>query len=834
MARYCVRLAIAATFLGIISAGTAVAQTADKRATAVGGLEEIVVTATRREERLQDVPISISAFGQEKLDVQGLRGIDDLSRLSPGVTFWRNGFSSTGNYNDEGSDINIRGVDSTAGTSTTAIYIDDTPIQTRHVGFGSINAFPQLFDLDRVELLRGPQGTLFGAGAEGGAVRFIAPEPSLTANSGYYRAEVGSTRGGDASYEGGGAVGGPIIDGVLGFRVSASFRRDGGWVDRVGYNAPANNAPPTCPATGCPTLNKAINWQETATFRAALKWQATENLTVSPSIYYQHLQLNDSAAYWPDFSDRNSDAYRTGNRNTNSSTDPFWIAAVKLDWNLGFAQLISNTAYFRRDQHGVSDYSQYLRATYAYFGWLPDTYPPPGASGIAIFRDVQRNYYQEFRLASTDKSSPFSWTAGVFAAHLSENVPEFIIDPTLNAEIAAFTAGAVQYCTVAIPCPNGLIDNLAEQRFTDKQIAVFGEASYRFTDTLKATLGLRYSKLDYTLSTFQTGPFVAGTINTSDPAYTKATTGSDKPVTPKLVLAWQPDRDNMYYASASKGFRPGTINFDVGNLCQIDLNNLGLATNPSTASSDSLWSYELGGKNTFLDHRLQVNTSVFYIDWKNIQQNVYLPTCGEQFAANLGQATSKGGDISFSYRPVEALTLDFSAAYTEAKLTKTSCAGLLTFNGTVCTGTLNGAPVQAAPVVTKGDRLIGAPWTFTAAAEYHFAEWQGGRPYIRVDYLRTAAQTAILPIQDPLNALHDPTLPGLPVTTNVNLRGGFRVGSLDMSLYALNLTDAHPLAFRARDLYPDYPPPNQSLNDHTYFERGVRPRTIGLTATYRY
>src|SRR6267142_857244 len=150
------------------------AAAADPETASSGGLEEIVVTATRRSERLQDIPVSVMAFSQEKLDAQGLKNIDDLSRLSPGLNFQRNGMSSAGNYNDEGSDINIRGVDSTAGTATTGIFIDDSPIQTRHVGFGSINAFPALFDLDRIEVLRGPQGTLFGAGAEGGVVRFIA------------------------------------------------------------------------------------------------------------------------------------------------------------------------------------------------------------------------------------------------------------------------------------------------------------------------------------------------------------------------------------------------------------------------------------------------------------------------------------------------------------------------------------------------------------------------------------------------------------------------------------------------------------------------------------
>ena len=175
---------VASALFGVTVASGAAAESADK-SVSVGGLDEIVVTATRREERLQDVPISISAFSQEKLDAQGLKNIDDITRLTAGVNFSRNGTGSSANYNDENSDINIRGVDSTAGTSTTGIYVDDTPVQSRHIGFGAINIYPALFDLDRVEVLRGPQGTLFGAGAEGGAVRFITPQPGLHDQTGY-------------------------------------------------------------------------------------------------------------------------------------------------------------------------------------------------------------------------------------------------------------------------------------------------------------------------------------------------------------------------------------------------------------------------------------------------------------------------------------------------------------------------------------------------------------------------------------------------------------------------------------------------------------------------
>ena len=188
------------------------------------GTEEVVVTAQRRTEKLSKVPESISAFTTEKMDQLDIKNISDLVRFTPGVTF-----------DTESKDISIRGVNSTAGDATTGIYIDDTPIQIRALGFGSDNTLPAVFDLQRVEVLRGPQGTLFGAGSEGGTVRYITPAPSLDEYSEYAKAELSTTQYGAPSYELGAAVGGPIDDGHLGFRVSAWGRRDGGWIDKVDY-----------------------------------------------------------------------------------------------------------------------------------------------------------------------------------------------------------------------------------------------------------------------------------------------------------------------------------------------------------------------------------------------------------------------------------------------------------------------------------------------------------------------------------------------------------------------------------------------------------------------
>jgi iron complex outermembrane recepter protein len=829
---------------------------AEPEAAASGGLEEIVVTATRREERLQDVAVSVIAFSQEKLDAQGLKNVDDLARLSPGLNFQRNGMSSAGNYNDEGSDINIRGVDSTAGTSTTGIYIDDTPIQTRHLGFGAINAFPALFDLDRVEVLRGPQGTLFGAGAEGGVVRFLAPEPDVNKASGYMRADAAVTDGGAPSWEGGAAIGAPIIDDVLAFRVSVSYRRDGGWVDRSSYTLSDPFAQLPVPTfTGVTQPNS--NFSETQTARVALKWKVNDSLEIMPSLYYQRLQINDTAAYWLGLSDAQQNVFRNGNAGTNPSDDPFTLSAIRLKWDLGFASLYSNTSYYNRNQRATSDYTQYLRATWSSFAsyypngnppnnpppgcpspncyQLPNTFPQPGDNGFARFRDDQRNFYQELRLSSKDTNARLTWTGGIYYSHLSENIIEFIIDPTINQEILDWTGGQNSLCFPGQECPGGLISNTPTQIETDRQLAAFGELTYKVTDTLKVTGGLRASKLNYDLRVWEDGPFIGYTVNSN-------ASGSDNPITPKAVVSWQPDRDNLVYVSGSKGFRPGGLNVPVGDICGTSLTALGISQVPGQYGSDNLWSYEIGSKNEFLDHTLEINASLYFIDWNKIQQNVYLPVCGEQFTANLGKARSKGGDFEVIYRPIPALTLDLTAAYTDARLTNTSCAGTLAYNNALsaCVAPdATGAPVSR-PIASAGDALLGAPWAFTGAAEYHFAEWAGRLPYFRIDYQHQNSQRNLLPIQDANNALIDTTLRGLPVLNNLSLRAGVRFAGFDLSAYANNVTNSNPLLFNARDIYP-YPGNAgtgandlSATTDNLYFGRGVRPRTIGLTATYRY
>jgi outer membrane receptor protein involved in Fe transport len=751
--------------------------------TAQNGLQEVVVTAERRTTRIQDTPISVSAITTEKMDAEGIRSIDDLTRITPGITFQRVGLTSSGNYNDEDSDIAIRGIDSSAGASTTGIYVDDTPIQTRHLSFGTVNAFPALFDLDRVEVLRGPQGTLFGAGSEGGTVRFITPEPSLTDYTGYFRTELGSTENGDPSYEVAGAVGGPIVPGTLGFRLSASVRDDGGYVDRVAYD----------PATLTPlkTLAENTNWERTATIRGALKFAVTDNLTITPSIYYQQLYLNDTGAYWPALSDRGNDQLRSGNVQGDTSFDPFYIAAVKTEWNAGWAEFTSNTSYFSRDQKASTDYTQFLRTI---FLGLP--YPvEPSDKGTAWFTDTQRNFTEEVRAQSTDDTAPLTWVAGIYFNYSRENTLEQVGDPNLITEFPYFTDPP--------PFPNGIIYVQNPFREIDRQVALYAQADYKITPELKVTAGVRVASYYTEGDQYYAGPFVGPEAGTAKGSFT------EYPVTPKFGVEYQPDKDDLFYASVAKGYRPGGINAGLSTLCAGNLSALGLTGDPANFASDSLWSYELGAKNTLLGGKLQLSGSVFYIDWSNIQQSVYLSLCGLQFVANLGEATSKGFDFSAQYRAAPGLLLSLEGGYTDAYYAKTVYAG---------TG---GA---GAPVVTAGDLLAPSPWNIDASIEYDPPMDGNYDPYIRADYQFSSAQDGLSPYQDPNNASSDITIPGAPSTSNLSLRAGLRWTGYDVSLFANNALDSLPVLVRSRDT--TYSP--------LYFEHTWRPRTIGVTATYRF
>src|SRR6202051_2602496 len=296
---------------------------------AAGGLEEIVVTATRREESINRVPISVTAFSQDMIDQKGIKDFQDIVRFTPGVTIDNSGTNA----------ISIRGISSSGGAGTTGIYIDDTPIQMRALGFNPDDTLPKTFDLDRVEVLRGPQGTLFGAGSEGGTVRYIMNQPSVTKESTYARSEVSFTRHGDPSYEAGIAHGGPIINDVLGFRASVWYRYDGGWIDRID-------------PTTLQTVDKNANHANTVTARLAFLIKPSDGLRITPSVAFQNSRKHDLSTYWPAYTDVSSGNFKNATPERLPDPDRYYLPALKIEADLpGHTQFISNTSYYNRLEH---------------------------------------------------------------------------------------------------------------------------------------------------------------------------------------------------------------------------------------------------------------------------------------------------------------------------------------------------------------------------------------------------------------------------------------------------------------------------------------------------
>jgi iron complex outermembrane recepter protein len=743
-------------------------------------LQEVVVTAQRREERLQSVPISVTVFDQATMDAQGTRSIDDLARLTPAITFTH---QSTNN-NAQNSDIAIRGINSQAGAATTGIYIDDTPIQTRHLSFGSFNTYPELFDIERVEVLEGPQGTLFGSGSEGGTVRFITPEPSLTQASVYARSGIAATSHGDPVYELGAAAGVPLINDTLGLRASASYRHDGGYIDRVDWR------------TG-QVVSGSANASRTVTARVALKWAATENFTVAPSVYYQKRDIDDTSAWWyirPDLAPGDptnglfNSPLRSGNELASPDSDKFVLAALKLEWALGPVQLFSNTSYFKRDQAATTDYSQFDRAIF-----LGNPYPPAGEVGTGYWVDAQENWTQEFRIQSSDPQAKVLWTAGLFYQHAHETTRQNVYDPSLQTDLG-----------LPPDFNDGYIYREDPRVGIDKQIALFGQADIKLTEPLKLTLGLRYAYAQFEGEAHYPTTLVVG------PGFDSVGSETEHPVTPKVGLTYQINKDDLVYITAAKGFRIGGANPAVGQFCYGPggaLEMIGLTAVPPTYGSDSLWSYEIGSKNSFAENRILLNASAYYIKWKDIQQNVPLTACGFQYTGNLGEARSTGFDLQAVANLTQALSVGANFSYIDAQYTKT---------------------VQLEPtvfsIVQDGDRLPAAPWAVSAFAQATIP-LAGSKAYARVDYRYSAKQSGTVAAANPLNGGFPAGFDPIPSQSFTSLRAGLNRGAWDVSLYAQNLFDTHPRLGGAMEILAPY-----SL----YTAYSYRPRTVGLTGTYHY
>ncbi|MBB3859520.1 outer membrane receptor protein involved in Fe transport [Novosphingobium hassiacum] len=747
--------------------------------------DEIVVTATRQSETISKVALSVAAYSQEKLDQQGVRQVDDVARLTPGVTFSRGDQRNAGAAN-----ISIRGISSTAGSATTGIYIDETPIQIRSVGFSAYTPFPAVFDLQRVEILRGPQGTLFGAGSEGGTVRFITPTADFDELKVYSRSELAATKSGDTSFEAGAAVSVPLVKDKLAARLSGYYRRDGGYIDRVDYR------------TGV-VADKNSNWQDTKVASAALAWKASDSLTITPSVYFQETWNNDAGTYWEVLSDAKKGRFNNGNAVANWNRDRFVLPALKIEAEFGDVSLVSNTSYFHRNQKAQNDYTVFESAL-----WTRNAFFPAGMFAPAFQFNKQSNFTQEIRLQSNYSDSPLRWVIGGFYANNRQTAQQFVQDTFLPDLFEA-----VNRVPFVVAFGRGLVDGkytfvLDKAVSTDEQLAGFGQVDYNLTEQLKLTAGVRVAYTKFDTNAQFSGPVVGPDVNDSGGQ-------SETPVTPKFGISWQADDDNLLYASASKGFRIGGYNPAIGLPCGVSsapvpgtaLGALGLSDRPQQFGSDSVWSYEVGSKNKLFGRALTIESSAFLIDWSNIQQQVNLNACEFNFTQNLGKARSKGFDVQFQLKAAKGLTLGGSIGYTNAEFTQT----------------VKGGPNAARNLVTEGDDIPLNPWQIVLNAQYDFAVGENDA-YVRADLQHLSRQRAVTPGLNPANGVADLTIPAPVEVNNLNLRAGVRFNLVELAVFANNVTNETPLLLRQRDVG----------FSTLYRNATLRPRTIGLTATVRY
>jgi len=825
--------------LGAEQQGTGTAGPAAGAAAAPsGGLQEVVVTATRHEEALSKVPVSLTALTQDDLDQKGIKDMLDIVRFTPGVSI---DVSAT-------NAISIRGISSSGGAGTTGIYLDDTPIQMRSVGFNPDDTLPKTFDLERVEILRGPQGTLFGAGAEGGAVRYLFTQPRLTGTSTYMRSEVSYTQFGQPNFEVGIARGQPLIDGTLGVRASVWYRQDGGWINRID------------PTTGA-TLENNINHTGTVAARIALLWQPFASFGITPSILYQNSKRHDDSTYWTSYSDAGSGRFNTATPERIPNDDQWYLPALKLQWDFASSQLISNTSYFHRNditayQGTVFDMSYYQTAG-GYFAagcqatGAPGTCPwfplingaglhLPGAPGcvpdqVSCFTNyqtpntmtnTQEIYTEELRWQSTAASAKLQWTVGVFWQLAKEGsieelndhqiIPFFQylygIDPTGPAYYGAFYSCPTNVNYPLIPACDVYYNN---NKTYDRQIAGYGELSYAFTDWFRLTVGARVARTEFSLSHYSDGLENFGPSN-------KQANEQETPNTPKVTLAFQVDPNNLYYATYAKGFRVGGGNAPLPPFCATDLAAAGYPNGaPLTYKSDQTQNYEIGAKNN-IGRTLRLATSLYYIKWNQIQQNIYVAgACGLQFTDNLGFADAWGGDLQAELS-VGPMLFDLAAGYTSARYTQNSPGGCSA--GAVPCKSSNGDAVSGQAAIDYAPGL-NAPVTVAVGAEYRFrlAEHDS---FVRADWQYAGANPWLSTLQNPNNlAQYNPFTYTLKETSFTSVRAGMRLAEWEISAFVDNLFDSHRVTSYA--LGQPAAVPTVQENDYIF-----RPRTFGITAVW--
>jgi iron complex outermembrane recepter protein len=602
----------------LAAAGSAAAASAPAPS-GVGAVEEIVVTAQKRAETVQTVPMAITAFTSKSLVTAGVTSFQDYAVRVPNLAF---AYSSSLGANAQA--IAIRGV---YGQNTTGMYLDDTPLP--------MSVDPRVLDLDRIEVLKGPQGTLYGARSMGGTVRLITRQPDAGGEEGYLHAVGSGTAHGGANGSVDAAVNVPVIKDRLAIRASAFDDYESGVYDRAASAA----APVSFPT------HKGIDAarHDGGAIAASANF-LDDKLVVTPRFMFE--DKSETGHPYADYTAGNLTQYRMFDL-AEPGSESWKLYSLTAKYKTPVGEITSDTARFIRHSSDSEDSSEVAQL---YFG------TPPTPVEFHVLGS-NRAFSQEVRFTSSFRG-PFQITAGAFYQD--------------SDSLVVFLPTAI----------GSYYSNIYDERLDTKvtETAVFGEATYDLTSKLRLIAGARWFDNKVSFDGEEGGVAVTPGVFVG--------TQRQSGINPKFGLEYKVSSEDMLYATAAKGFRIGGVNSFSDTLCKADLQSLGLtAAEAKTYASDSLWNYEIGAKTRWLDRRLTVNASLFDIEWSNVQQFVALPTCGFGVSLNSGAARSRGGEVEVQAAVTSALKLSLGAGYTDAQITD---PGRNTFVAA-------GSPVQQVP-----------------------------------------------------------------------------------------------------------------------------------------
>jgi iron complex outermembrane recepter protein len=715
-------MGIAAFFASMAAAFSASAQEAAD--TANGDqtkLESVVITAEKREERLQDVPVPVSVIKADDLVLNNQSRIRDYYQTVPGLTAQADILA--GQY------MAIRGITTGGGNPTVAMTIDDAPFSS------STNPTQSGFepdidpgDLERVEVLRGPQGTLYGANSMGGLIRFVTKDPSTDAFSG--RIETGTSNvynGAEPGYNVRGSVNIPITD-TFAIRANAFTRQDPGYIDN-------------------PVLHiKGINESQAEGGRVSALWRISDDVSLKLAALSQENRTNGASDVdiAPGLGPLQQNYIPGMGGDTKSIRD---FSAV-LNAKMGDVQLTSVTGYWREKTHETLDFS------YVFGSAMQQLYGVSGAAYNAVAPSSKLS--QELRLSGSIWRD-LDWLVGAFYTH--------------EHAVPVQTIGGENPVTGQIVGPDYF--NYINPDDTYTEYAGFASLTYHFTDRFDVQVGGRGSHLESDYTQLEGGPFYGQTGSTLIPVPDQRTTNNvfTYLVTPQLTLS----HHFMVYGRLASGFRPGAANAGVPGI-------------PNESNPDKTQNYELGLKAEFFERRLSLDTSVYYINWQDIQVGLNSPD-GIGYNANAAGAKSEGVEFSVESAPAEGLTVAAWIAYDNAVLTKA-------------------LPISSGATGNVGDRLPISPRiSGHVSLNEDFPVWQSVTGFLRAEASYVGYREGIF--------TDGPRTP-FPAYTKTDVRAGFRTDSWTFNLYANNVADVRGLIGGG----VAYDPPNAFVY--------ITPRTIGV------